>query len=74
MGGVPWGIEVVNRCRSYLRYQKRKRLKISKFGLNSLIQIWAVQRWTKNGYSFEQSYINIAENIEYVMIGWGAIG
>ena len=36
------GIEGVNRCRSYLSYQKRKKFKISKFGLCSLIQIWAL--------------------------------
>ena len=43
MGGVPWGIEGVTRCRSYLRYQKAKKLKISKFGLTPLIQMWAVE-------------------------------
>ena len=42
LSGLPWDIEGANRCRSYLRYQKSIKLKISKFGLTSLIQIWAV--------------------------------
>ena len=40
---LPWGIEGVNRCRSYLRYQKTQKVKISKFGVTSLIQTWAVE-------------------------------
>ena len=39
-GGVPNGVyRGVNRCRSYLRYQEKQKLKISKFGLNPLIQM-----------------------------------
>ena len=49
LGGVPWGIEGVNRCRSYLRYQKTKKLKISNFGLTHLIQMWAVES-TRSSY------------------------
>ena len=42
LGGLAWGIEGVNRCRGYLRYQKTQKLKISKFELTPLIQMWAV--------------------------------
>ena len=43
LGVVPWGIEGVNRCRSYLRYQKTKKtqnLKIWTYSLHPDVGSW----------------------------------
>ena len=42
MDEVPRGMEGVNSFRRYLRFQKRPKIKISKFELTPLIQICAV--------------------------------
>ena len=42
MDEVPRGMEGVNRFRRYLSFQKTPKIKISKFELTPLIQMWAV--------------------------------
>ena len=45
MGGldeVPRGMEGADRFRRYLRFQKTPKIKISKFELTPLIQMWVV--------------------------------
>ena len=67
-GGVPVGCTGgVNRCRSYLRYQKTQKLKISNFALTPLIHTWAVRstRCQYAHYSAQFSIKGVTPNITF---------
>ena len=67
-GWVPVGCTGgVNRCRSYLRYQKTQKLKISNFGVTPLIHTWAVRstRCQYAHYSAQFSIKGVTPNITF---------